>query len=176
MQLKLNIDWVDFITGGGALSLMGAIIMITGSMYVLLQSTDQSFWHQTTGTVLLSRIKTNPPGSAHSSQELFTYEYEVNGQSFRSDRYSFASGGGDRTVAIKKYKRGDTVNVFYKPTDPSIAVLKIESPGLFVYLVLLAGFLCLLGAAGCLLAQNFMALFSLSGVQSIYHNLTGAKK
>ena len=133
---------------------------------------DQDSWSQTRGTITQSRLESSLPGSQPRKGAIFAYEYEVDGQTYRSDRYSFGSVGGDRTVGIKRFRRGDAVIVHYDPRDPSVAVLEKRQPGAFVYVVLLFGLLFLQASAGCLLAKDATALFSRAGAKQLWKELT----
>ena len=168
----MRIDWPDFITGGGALFLALGVICIAGSVYTLSHGADQDSWSQTRGTITRSRLESAPPGSQATTRKIFAYEYEVQGQTYRSDRYSFGSVAGDRTVGIRRFRRGDAVIVHYDPRDPSVAVLEKRQPGVFVYVVLLFGLLFLQASAGCLLARDFTALFSRAGAKQLWKELT----
>ncbi len=168
----MRIDWTDFITGGGALLLLLAVICIGGSTYTLAHGGDQSSWRQTEGTVTRARIRPGSPGNQQRSRFLFAYEYEVDGEMYRSDRYSFASVGGEQSTGVEQFSVGDPVTVFYYPDDPSVAALARQRPGFFVYVVLLFGLAFLLASAGCLLAKDMTILFSSAGVKKLLRQPT----
>jgi hypothetical protein len=148
----LRVDWTHFITHGGAGLLLLGVICISSSAYVLLRSSGDDAWHETEGAITLARLERTQPGGQQRQRALFAYEYEVDGKTYRSDRYSFATLGGERTVGIAHYSRGDTVTVYYDPDHPSTAVLIKRRPGVFVYVVPVFGFLFLMASTGSLLA------------------------
>ena len=81
------------------------------------------------------------------------YAYQVNGQSYDSNRLGFGNPGGGKKKAntkIAEYPQGAPVTVHYDPADPSNAVLETKAYG-FVNYLLLAGLMIVIGVVGLLL-------------------------
>lgn len=111
----------------------------------------------------MSSVDPGIPGSRQRVEYKFAYEYQVDGKTYQSNRYAYASVGGDQSVGVKRYKDGDPVTVYYNPRDPSSAALVKQRPGLWVYIVLVFGLAFLLAAISSLLTGETFALFSRSG-------------
>ncbi len=135
-----------FFTHGGPVFVGLAVYCIIKAWPILTKAADQDGWPETRGIVTLSRVEVPTTESQKSTHYYFAYEYQVKGKAYRSDRYSFDTVGGSQAVAVKHYRKGDQVRVYYDPQDPSYAVLVKEPPGLFVYLFLVLGFFLLLVA------------------------------
>ncbi len=151
MKSRPLVNWKRFLTHGGLIFLGLSAYCIISSWTVLTAAAGQDTWPETRGIVTLSRVDVPIGGTSQkSTRYLFSYKYWVMGKEYQSDRYSFASIGGERSTAVKRYKEGDQVRVFYNPQDPSYAVLVKESPGLFVYLFLILGVGFLLAAISTL--------------------------
>ena len=176
MKIKLQTHWMHFLTHGGLLYLILAVVCIVGAGFTLFESTDQNAWNKTRGIVTLSRVEPPMPESHRPTRYLFAYEYQVDRKTYRSDRFSFASVGGDQPAGVGRYKRGDTVTVYYNPQDPSSAVLVKQRPGMLVYVVLVFGLLFFLAAISSLLARNAFALFSRSGWVELWEKLTSRRE
>jgi hypothetical protein len=90
------------------------------------------------------RVKTGPNSSDTEPRNFakIVYEYTVAGRQHRCDRVSIGEDLGNFEVAetIARYPVGKAVTVYYKPTDPSRAVIERDvPPGLWkgvTYLVL----------------------------------------
>lgn len=144
-----------------------SMLCLGGSVFTITQGSAQNDWSTASGTITQARIA--PPSTpGKREQRHFVYEYEVDGKTYSSDRFSFASVGGDRTAGIQRYRPGDPVVVHYNPKQPSIAVLEKEQPGLFVYVVFMLGILSLMGSLGSLLANDATTLFTPSGVAGVW--------
>ena len=86
-------------------------------------------WPCVTGTIVVSRITQHEDddGDIHY-QAYYNYEYEVNGQKFVTDAYSFSEGTGcyylEEEAIENKLKIGTEVSVFYNPKDPKEAYIQ----------------------------------------------------
>lgn len=88
-------------------------------------------WHETIGRVVKSRVEVSG-GEFTSVTPRVIYEYEVNGQIYKSsllragDKFLVIQTGGSRTAydIVDKYPEGAIVTVYYNPQNPSEAVLE----------------------------------------------------
>ena len=96
------------------------------SFYHIVMALETQRWNRAEGTVVVSRIARGPDTP---DVPVIEYEYQVSGQNYRSDRigYSIVGSSSDARVFRDKYPVGKQVTVYYKPEDPSSAVLE---PGL----------------------------------------------
>jgi len=94
-------------------------------------------WPTTTGVVLDSFVETATSYDSTSNAETtsftprVTYEYEVNGQRYRSDRLKTSDGffragllPGSAEAVVARYPAGAQVFVYYNPANPHEAVLE----------------------------------------------------
>ncbi len=160
MKTKQSIDWAEFVTGGGLLYLILAVVCIAGAGLTLYRGSGMEDWPATKGVVTLAQVAPGIPGSQQRARYLFAYEYQVEGRSYRSDRYDYGSVGGNRSEGVRRHKEGDQVTVFYNPRHPASAALVKRQPGWAVYLVLGFGVAFLLAALGRLLTGNALAFFT----------------
>lgn len=88
-------------------------------------------WVETMGRVVKSRVEVSG-GDYVSVMPRVVYEYEVNGQNYKSeliragDKFLRIQTGGSRTAydIVDKYPEGSAVTVYYNPQNPSEAVLE----------------------------------------------------
>jgi len=130
-----------------------AAVILLAVMVKLVEARRARNWHSTPGTVIKSRVRTRKRTdiegrSRFENEPLVTYEYEVDGRTYRGARISFAEriSGGEIDAWLKRYPAGKAVQVYYNPADPAQAVLERSLPPVVVKGVLLL-LLIFLGAA-----------------------------
>jgi Protein of unknown function (DUF3592) len=101
-------------------------------------------WPSVAGTIVVSEMVEDRAGENVSSQPLVTYSYVVNAQALRSSRVGFVASKSRKVV--EKYPRGNPVEVFFDPQQPSSAVL--ERGGSTRFMVFLGGALIMGGCIG----------------------------
>ena len=99
-----------------------------------------SGWPRVAGVVQSSYAETVGTGKGRHREALITYNYQVGGHLYSSDRLSFAAGqivdfGPQPDDMVAMYPPGAAVTVHYSPADPSNAVLR---PGEYLADVLAA--------------------------------------
>jgi hypothetical protein len=117
------------IAGGTALVLFGGFFLKT--------AWGSHTWPSTPGEVediQTIRYTTGSNGSTRTYRYTITYEYRVEGQSYRSDRFSLGSGStasrsydtsrAARRAGQEAYPPGSEITVYYDPADPTSTVLK----------------------------------------------------
>jgi hypothetical protein len=104
-------------------------------------------WPSVQGTVVFSEMvmDTSTSSDIATWSPVVTYSYAVNGQALQCSRVKFSPARGKKVVA--KYPKGNAVQVFFDPQQPSTAVL--EKGGstkvmLFVGVAVIVG-CCLVG-------------------------------
>lgn len=115
---------------GITLMVIGAAVVTYGAMQALYANASQN-WPQVTGTITSSEFIER---QAETSDRVplydarIRYHYEVDGESYRSDRVAFGTyASSDATAAydlVNRYPGGAPVTVYVDPADPSSAVLE----------------------------------------------------
>jgi hypothetical protein len=98
----------------------------------LTQASESAGWQTVEGKVLVSEVVYDPggprAGSAFAYKPNVQFQYLVDGRIYRSKKFSFGqSTFAKRSSAEKianRYPGGSTVDVWYKPQEPGIAVLE----------------------------------------------------
>jgi hypothetical protein len=106
-------------------ALIWAVIEIPQSAKELTLGFESEHWPQVESTVATADWSTGRHGDEVVPH--ITYQYQVNGQAYHSDRYAFDSGSaydrGDVTQSLREYVPGATVKSYYNPNDPEVSVL-----------------------------------------------------
>ena len=117
----------------GILIIIGGLIgAVWGWMYAA-DATESNAWPTVRGVVLASSISSTldnggSGGNKRSFTPVVSYRYDVDGQSYDSDRVHFDalrrySDQEEVQAVIDQYPAGDEVLVYYAPDDPANAVL-----------------------------------------------------
>ncbi len=114
-----------------------AVFFIFNARRTKAQAQASQTWPSVMGTVAASSVETShsTDSDGHSSTSYYpavTYQYEVLGHSYSSDRVSFGFrvGSGSRTQAqavADRYIAGNQIRVYYNPNNPGEAVLERTS-------------------------------------------------
>ena len=126
---------------------IGLVLLFWGSRNVI-RAYDSQHWPQTNGVIRSATMSVNG-GLARYHKTYYAakiaYDYQVGGVAYSSTKVSFGDYGDDnpnhaRTI-LNYYPEGSQVSVFYKPNDPSVAVLEtgcsINTWGIFEFGVIL---------------------------------------
>lgn len=105
--------------------IIGGILIFLTAIYAMKMGKQSLTWPATEARVIKKGIMTSTGtgGSVVSSRYEVTYEYEVNGQKFLSNRTSF------RPAVIPTYKDKarfegvQTLTVYYSPENPETSVI-----------------------------------------------------
>ncbi len=130
----------------GGIALMGVGVDFTH------QANQAKSWAQTPGQITRVSVRSvrGSSGTSRTYEIRLDYRYEVQGSIFRSQRFRLGDGSNagsyskqsEAQKASKLWSRGQAVDVFYDPADPSSAVLRTDlSWGVYVPLVLGAVFI-----------------------------------
>lgn len=138
--IVVAIIWSAFTLGFDGVILWGAIRQIRAIGFP-----------QTSGVVTKSVVESHrgSKGSVTYSPAI-EYDYTVAGTKYHGRQYRFgqiSSNGGNARHIVDAYPVGRTIDVFYSPADPSIAVLKtgIEGSDLFMGMFLMPFNLAMIG-------------------------------
>jgi len=124
-------------------------LIIFAAIYKYIEVSEAARWPSAPGQVVVSKSETRHVKTGVNSGDTeprnfakIVYEYTVAGRKHRCERVSIGENLGNFEVAetIARYPVGKPVTVYYKPTDPSTAVIERDvPPGLWkgvTYLVL----------------------------------------
>lgn len=109
-----------------ALITYGSIIIPVNICYYYTGLETEN-WHSTEGTVIESRVIIGSARYSSVRSPRIKYDYEVNGNMYRSKRVSYANVwtniNNDVYEFISLYPVGSRVTVYYDPVKPSQSVL-----------------------------------------------------
>lgn len=112
-------------------------LIVFAAIYKYIEVSEAARWPSAPGRVVVSKSETRPvktgPNSTDTEPRNFAkivYEYTVAGRKHRHDRVSIGENLGNFEVAetIARYPVGTAVTVYYKPTEPSKAVIERDVP------------------------------------------------
>jgi hypothetical protein len=98
------------------------------------------YFQPTDGTVLSSKVKTHSDSDSTTVSALIKYRYVVRGQEYIGDKYDFLGGsssdGSYAYKAVNDNPPGKSIVVYYNPSRPSEAILRLEAPASSYFLLL----------------------------------------
>lgn len=136
------------------------LLMLGFGVYFLFTAQDSTSWPVAQGVIERVAIRTasnNTSASGSGSPRYYAaiaYRYTVDGQAYRSSRFSLGSGNRMGKMhktreaareAASAYSSGDPIRIYYDPADPAEAVLRAGANG-GTYVPLVLGLL--VGALG----------------------------
>jgi len=105
------------------------------------RQTQATGFPTTSGRITQSSVESHRGGKGGTSYNAkIKYAYQVAGKNYVGDRYRFgqvSSSDGNARRIVDSLPVGRTVDVFYSPNDPSIAVLKTGLEGMDLFLAML---------------------------------------
>ncbi len=135
-------DWVF----GGLCVVMTPFFVVAGIQSGIL-ALGSSSWPEVPGTILTSHVVAHQGRGVSYSPEA-TYRYSVNSVSYESSRIWLSGFGNDQNWAERvaaRYPVGASVSVFYRPSNPALAVLV---PGITEHMLFYAGFILVVTTIG----------------------------
>ncbi|MCB0333956.1 MAG: DUF3592 domain-containing protein, partial [Bdellovibrionales bacterium] len=119
-------SWVGVIFGG-VFFLVGLGLFYPFFVLPLMNLSDSQSWTPTDCTVISSSVKSHHSDDGTTySVEIF-YRYEVNGTTYKSDRYEFfggsSSGYDSKKKVVRDHPPGKTFTCYVNPEAPSEAVI-----------------------------------------------------
>lgn len=141
-----------FLVLGGA----GTIAMLVIPVQTLIKAQD---WEETPCRVISSRVAKHSGSEQTTYSVDIVYSYQVNGKTYRSDRYA-ASGGSSsgydsKREVVSRYPKGGDAICFVNPDNPEEAILNRDFQlvmlfGLIPFLFFVIG----LGGVGYVVKRN----------------------
>ncbi len=136
---------------GHAAIIIGTVAFMYG-LYCLFRMFAFRKWESTGGTVLTSYKTARRENFQKFEDAEITYEYEVNGKTYRSSVIKASGdmsgdtnkkGASDVDKLIEKYPAGSSVTVYYNPSMPKMACLE-QGGGEAMFICLVFGPLAVL--------------------------------
>lgn len=136
---------------GHAAIIIGTVAFMYG-LYCLFRMFAFRKWESTGGTVLTSYKTARRENFQKFEDAEITYEYEVNGKTYRSSVIKASGdmsgdtnkkGASDVDRLIEKYPGGSSVTVYYNPSMPKMACLE-QGGGEAMFICLVFGPLAVL--------------------------------
>jgi hypothetical protein len=147
--------------GGTLLFVLGWCTITGVATYFIVGGMLQQMWaadyHETTGTVISSRVQANHGSDSTTYSPELEYRYVVDRQTYTGHRYAYSTGGssdsGYARRIVDRYPASKTITVYYDSDDPSEAVLTrdVQNESYFFLLFLQPFWLVGLGGAAYLL-------------------------
>lgn len=104
-----------------AFTLIG-ISALLYSLWSIHMANMAKSWPSTTGTILKAYCYSSHGSRTTTSTRHVWYQYQIDGKTYKSDREYFGIRVSSHTC-VAGYTKGQIVNIYYDPTDPSNAVL-----------------------------------------------------
>ena len=135
--------------------LLGGAVLTAWAVLTVLDARASLGWPTTTGVVESAAVERRVSRTSGSERKYrynarVLYAYRVDGEAFFDGRLSFLTDYYDSAEeardVVRRYPAGSEVTVYYKPGDPSVAVLE-SNYGYWTYLPLgISLFLFIAGA------------------------------
>lgn len=108
-------------------TLVGAAVLKPLLITPLQKTHDAKTWKSVPATVISSKVKSHDSDDGTTYSVYIAYRYEIDGQEYLGDRYTFMGGsssGYDRKAEIvRQYSEGHRFTLFVNPSDPADSVI-----------------------------------------------------
>ena len=107
--------------------MVGTVVLIAFFVLPMIRILDARDWQSVPCRILRSEVRSHDGDDSTTYSVHILYEYEFNGQTYRTDRYSFIGGSSSgykgKRLIVDRYKVGSEALCWVDPTQPSEAVL-----------------------------------------------------
>ncbi|MDH3981988.1 MAG: DUF3592 domain-containing protein, partial [Kiritimatiellaceae bacterium] len=122
-------------SGKKVMIILGVIFVLAGGLMLkpllitpLTKTHDAQTWNSVPATVVSSKVKSHDSDDGTTYSVYIAYRYEVNGEEFLGDQYTFmggsSSGRDAKAEVVRQYPKGHNFEVFVNPTNPDESVIK----------------------------------------------------
>jgi len=122
-------QWVPIVLGAIFVAVGGSVFISLG-LLPGLRLFDAQSWDVRRCTVISSNLRVQQSDDSTTYRIDVLFEYEVEGETYRSNRYDFvtwsSSGSSAKREVVDRFPRGLETECFVNPSDPSHAVLSRE--------------------------------------------------
>ncbi|MCF7849655.1 MAG: DUF3592 domain-containing protein [Kiritimatiellales bacterium] len=128
-EKKRSAKW--FLIPFGAVFVLVGLIALKPLFITPLQKTHNAkTWDSVPATVVSSKVKSHSDDDGTTYSVYIAYRYEIDGEEFLGDRYTFMGGssrGRDSKAGIvRRYPTGRKFNVYVNPVNPFESVIQRE--------------------------------------------------
>ncbi len=120
----------------GIFALVGAVAFYFMAVKPIAGIAAARSWQPTECLILTSRVAENHSSDGSTYSVDITYEYEVDWQSYRGDRYDFSTGStsgyAGKAAVVEAHPPGAEVTCYVDPDDPSRSVIN-RLPGHYLW-------------------------------------------
>ena len=107
---------------------LGGVFLWVFFGYPAWKSYQASEWEQVEAVVQDSFVKSHQSDDGTTYSIQISYTYEIDGTTYKSDRYHFilgsSSGYSSKQKVVDQYPKGKTITCLVNPEDPNEAVIK----------------------------------------------------
>lgn len=111
----------------GIFAVVGVGVLIPLFVLPMIRILDARDWQSVPCRVLHSEVRSHEGDDSTTYSVHILYEYEFNGRTYRTDRYSFIGGSSSgykgKRLIVDRYPAGSEALCWIDPTEPSEAVL-----------------------------------------------------
>ncbi|KPK37950.1 MAG: hypothetical protein AMJ65_13515 [Phycisphaerae bacterium SG8_4] len=111
----------------GIFAVVGIGVLIPLFIMPMIRILDARDWQSIPCRILRSEVRSHEGDDSTTYSVHILYEYEFNGQTYRTDRYSFIGGSSSgykgKRLIVDRYKVGSEALCWVDPTQPAEAVL-----------------------------------------------------
>jgi len=123
------------------------LVAIKPILLTPLQKTNAAkTWDAVTATVVSSKVKSHRGDDSTTYSPYIGYRYEVGGEEFMGDQYTFmggsSSGRDSKTAIIRQYPKGHEFKVYVNPNDPTESVINREASKSLLFGLIPLVFIC----------------------------------
>jgi hypothetical protein len=124
----------------GIFALVGVGVLIPLFIMPMIRILDARDWQSVPCRILRSEVRSHDSDDGTTYSVHILYEYNVDGKTYRTDRYSFMGGSSSgykgKRLIVDRYPKGSQASCWVDPTQPTEAVLfRGFSPVMFFGLI-----------------------------------------
>lgn len=141
-----------------------ALVLVVIALRGRSRASTAKSWPQAAGRVVSAEIETRRNRSSNGGTSIthyprIIYEYQVDGRTYRGDRFNLAEIGRGNIGAVQrdvdKYPPGSSIMVYYNPADPYESVINPTAPSSKMLLWVAAIIILMLACSSAMTAGGF---------------------
>ncbi len=139
---------------GAVFALFGSIALVPMLIIPLQKTNAAKTWASVPATVVSSKVKSHASDDSTTYSPYIAYRYEVGGEEYLGDQYSFMGGSGSgrdsKVQIVRQYPKGRTIGIYVNPGDPTESVIKRDASKSLLFGLVPLVFVCV--GAGVMVA------------------------
>lgn len=116
---------------GLVFALVGLLAFKAMFLTPLQQTREAKAWTEAAATVVSSKVKSHTGDDSTTYSPYIAYRYEINGEDYLGDRYSFiggsSSGYDSKAAIVGQYPQGRAITIYYDPANPAESVINRDA-------------------------------------------------